>query len=366
MACVLRGHGHAHRPVELPDVRRGRGRGGVLPAGSHRTQPRTVEGDARASGHRAGHGGAPADLPDDALPDGTQIWISDVKSFFDALPVPDDQHPILPLIQDDARRRTDTDAYIHTIYRLPGFVRSTTHEASTVKHLALNVYQWQWDRQDGLLVHRLGPVMQVLRSEGLVHRFWFYRFDAQAAACLPWCSTCWRPPKMEVRARLGARLDGDPGGPAVRGGAEPGGAGAATRGVPRQAALRHRRGAGLRAEQLVQARRASVRERPAVDGRHHARARRPATDFRPGAVDHRAAPEGGRDRRGGALDRRRGPRAPPRGRTDRRVLALPCSRRSSPGWASGWSATRHGSSPALPALVGESNRLGFSCVWQRG
>ncbi len=62
------------------------------------------------------------DLPYYVLPDGTQIWISDVKSFFDALPVPDDQHPILPLIQDDARRRTDTDAYIHTIYRLPGFV----------------------------------------------------------------------------------------------------------------------------------------------------------------------------------------------------------------------------------------------------
>ncbi len=76
-----------------------------------------------------------------------------------------------------------------------------------MKHLALNVYQWQWDRQDGLLVHCLGPVMQELRSEGLVHRFWFYRFDARG----PHVSVVLDVPETaetEVRARLGARLDG--------------------------------------------------------------------------------------------------------------------------------------------------------------
>lgn len=57
-----------------------------------------------------------------ALDGGRTVWLADVQAFLDALPVPEDDRPVLPHLQRDAERRQDTDRCVRDVLRLPGFV----------------------------------------------------------------------------------------------------------------------------------------------------------------------------------------------------------------------------------------------------
>jgi hypothetical protein len=76
-----------------------------------------------------------------------------------------------------------------------------------MSHLALHVYFWGSDEQTRLLSECLGPAARELRDEGLLDRFWFTSFDTRG----PHVFALFTPPhghSAELRARLGARLDG--------------------------------------------------------------------------------------------------------------------------------------------------------------
>jgi hypothetical protein len=63
-------------------------------------------------------GGAPYYV----LDDGTPVWLSDVTSFLDSLPVPEEARPIKPHLQDAVQRRQDTERFVRDVLRIPGSV----------------------------------------------------------------------------------------------------------------------------------------------------------------------------------------------------------------------------------------------------